>query len=134
MLSFLTKTAAELPKDIGFDFDWSNRKVWAVKGITPKKVHVSKLAWHLDVPFWEHGKDDYSVSARQVLENPKKYPQHAERIEKADLDYPIDVMKDARGRLTILDSLHRYAKAVGNGDTHVMLRELPRRRVAEIVK
>jgi hypothetical protein len=123
---------AQLPADVGFDFDWSDEKVWNLPGVATTSVPVSVLDWHLDTPFWDYEGENYCLSPRQVLDDPGQYGEHASRIKNAQLNYPIDVMKDSRGKLTILDGLHRFVKAMSDGQSQVTVREIPRSRIPEI--
>ena len=122
----------EIIKEVGFDFDWSNEKVWKLD-IQPVEMDIKELEWHFDIPFHWHDGEIYNLTSREILESPEKYPQEYQRTLKADLKYPIDVMKN-KGRWLILDGLHRLMKASINKQEKVWVRIIPRERIADIKK
>ena len=66
--------------------------------------HMRGLLWLLDYPIWENGRE---LTPRTVINNPKKYPEHYNRILLADSDtYPIIIYKNH-----IVDGAHRVSKA-----------------------
>lgn len=118
-------------KEYGFDFYWDNAKVWKLKAPVTQ-LAVSELEWHFDVPFLWEGEGKYNLSARQVLENPDQHREEYDRMLRADTVHPIDVMEN-KGRLVILDGLHRLMKAYLNKKTHVYARIIPRRFIQDII-
>ena len=125
----------ELPKiikDVGFDFNWSEEKVWALQ-IPTVDMDVAKLEWHLDVPFWWTNNGFYNLAPREVINNPEKYKEEYERTMKADLKYPIDIIEN-KGRWLILDGLHRLMKAYILNMKTVKVRIIPRDKIPEILK
>ena len=123
----------ELPKiikDVGFDFDWSEEKVWALQ-IPTVDMDVAKLEWHLDVPFWWTNNGFYNLAPREVVNNPEKYKGEYERVLNADLKYPLDVMF-WRGRWLFLDGLHRFVKAYLQGEKIVKVRKIPQEAIPQI--
>jgi len=70
----------------------------------------------------------------QVISNPKKYKYQYRRIMGADLKYPIEVMKNKKGKWEILDGLHRLVKAKVLGQTVVKVRKVPYSKIKEILK
>ncbi len=125
-----------LPKiiqEVGFDFSWDVEKVWKLDEPTVR-VPIETLLWHFEIPFWEtEGTDDYNLSVWQTLADPEKEKSHWQKILAADLAYPIDVMPN-KGRLLILDGLHRLAKSYLRGKKEVDIRIIPRSRIAEITE
>lgn len=118
---------------VGFDFRWDNRKVWALE-IEPEEMPVSELEWILDIPFLAVDTDwGYELTAREVLENPDKYPYQIERTKKADIRYPIDIMWN-KERWLILDGLHRLMRQIMEGKTTVMVRKVSRDLIPQITK
>jgi hypothetical protein len=116
-------------KDAGFDFDWDEKKVWALD-VPSEWVPIGELSWHFDLPFLG---DDYALTPRQVLDNPGEHGAEYYRTMQADLIHPIDVMEN-KGRLLILDGLHRLMKASKEGHDKVAVRKIPRSRIPEILK
>lgn len=118
-------------KEYGFDFYWDNAKVWRLKApIT--LIAVADLEWHFDVPFLWEGEGKYNLCARDVLMHPKLHREEYDRVLAANSAHPIDVMEN-KGRLVILDGLHRLMKAHMNKQTHIQTRIIPRRFIPDIL-
>ena len=126
----------EKPKiieEVGFDFRWDNKKVWALE-VAPEQIPISELTWHLEIPFLAVDKPwGWELTAQEVLDNPEKYTYQIERTNNADTSYPIDIMMN-KGRWLILDGLHRLMKHVMNGDEKVMVRKIDRTFIPQIQK
>ena len=98
----------QIIKDVGFDFSWSEEKVWALE-VPVEEMSIKELIWHFDIPFlWED--DVYNLKPQDVIDNPENHKKEYERTMKADLIHPIDIMEN-KGRWLILDGLHRLMKA-----------------------
>ncbi len=127
---------SETPKiiqDVGFDFDWNSPKVWALDEPTVE-MPIDELIWHFDIPFWDkEGTDEYNLKPWDLIKNPETEPTHFQKIQQADLRYPIDIMQN-KGRWVILDGLHRLVKAYLNGEKIVHVRKISRERIPEILK
>ena len=124
-------TFPQVIKDVGFDFRWDSRKVWALEEPTVE-MPMSELAWHLDIPFWDsEGTDAYNLTPKEVIDHPEHEPTHWRLIQEADASYPIDVMEN-KGRWLILDGLHRLVKEYLAGKAVVKVRKIPRSRIPEI--
>jgi len=128
----------EIPKiikDVGFDFNWDSRKVWALD--EPEvEIDINELMWHFDIPFWEiKDTDDYNLSPNEVIKNQHKdeHSEHWRKIQEADIKYPIDIMEN-KGRWLILDGLHRLVKLYIRGEKKIRVRKIPRARINEIIK
>lgn len=124
-----------LPKsieEVGFDFDWSNEKVWALD-ITPEKMSMRNLEWHFDLPFWNTENGFYNLTPYEVLNNPDVYVEEFERIQNANLDYPLDIMF-WKNKWLLLDGLHRLAKAKVQGMRSVKVRKIPQSAITTIKK
>lgn len=121
----------QIIKDIGFDFDWSEPKVWALE-VLVEEIDINELTWHFDIPFlWENGV--YNLKPQEVIDSPESHKEEYERTMKADTSHPIDIMEN-KGRWLILDGLHRLVKAHMRGMKKVKVRKIPRERIAEITK
>ncbi len=116
---------------VGFDFDWHNPKLWALD-LPIEDMAVNELTWHFDYPFWRDGDTWFVVRPRDVLANPDKYPEHRDRIAKADIDLPLHIMWH-KGRWVFLDGMHRLAKAVQEGRKTVKVQKVPEERIEEIL-
>ena len=102
-----TEDIPQIIKDVGFDFDWSEEKVWALD-VPAEEMDIQELTWHFDIPFlWENGV--YDLKPQEVIDEPEKHKEEYERTMKADLVHPIDIMEN-KGRWLILDGLHRLIK------------------------
>ena len=52
----------QIIKDVGFDFTWDSKKVWALD-IPIEEMDIQDLIWHFDIPFWEiEDTDDYNFT------------------------------------------------------------------------
>ncbi len=120
-------------KDVGFDFRWDSKKVWALD-IPAEEMDMQDLIWHFDIPFWEiEDTDDYNLTPWEVINEPEKHSPHYKKVQEADLKYPIDIMEN-KGRWLILDGLYRLVKAHMQGLKKVMVRKIPREKIPEISK
>ena len=109
----------------GFTFSWDEKEVWKLD-VPVETMAVELLEWHFDLPFWNEDSKPYSLSAREVMENPEHCQAHYKRILAADTNFPIDVaMHPDTGKWLILDGLHRLAKLHLEGVTHVLVRKIP---------
>ncbi|MGD0328258.1 MAG: hypothetical protein ABSB00_00915 [Minisyncoccia bacterium] len=122
----------QIIKDVGFDFSWSEEKVWALD-VPVEEMAISELVWHFTIPFLWEGGGVYNLTSQEVLDNPDAHKAEYERTMKADIAHPIDIMQN-KGRWLILDSLHRLMKAEILGMDNVQVRKIPRERISEIVK
>ena len=95
-------------KDVWFDFSWDERKVWDLN-IEQTEIDIEDLIWHLELPFWSYGWNNYILTIIDVVENKEKYKEHYSRIINSNIDYPIDIMFN-KWKWVILDWLHRLAK------------------------
>src|SRR3989338_4045596 len=118
----------KIPKiieDVGFDFRWDSKKVWKLD-IPTTEMDIQELVWHFEIPFWElDDADDYNLTPQQVISGIKGTKAHQEKINKADLKHPIDIMEN-KDRWLILDGLHRLVKAYQIGMKKVSVRKIPR--------
>lgn len=125
----------ELPdiiKQVGFDFDWENEKVWRLN-IPVTEMNIKELTWHFDIPFHWHKGGVYNLTSREIIENPHVHKDEYQRTMKADLKYPIDIMEN-KGRWLILDGLHRLMKAYIQGMEKINVRIIPREKILEILR
>ncbi len=126
----------KLPKiiqDIGFDFDWDNKKVWSLN-IPVEEIDIESLEWHLDVPFWNKPPDGYyDLTPNEVLTDQEKYKEEFKRIMESDLSHPLDIMF-WKGRWLMLDGLHRLVKAKELDYKKVKVRKLNRNHIPLIKK
>jgi len=123
----------QIIKDVGFDFRWDVRKVWALD-IPVTEMDINELLWHFEIPFWELADtDDYNLTPNAVINKEAGTRQHREKIENADTSYPIDIMEN-KGRWLILDGLHRLVKLYEQGARTIKVRIIPREKIPDITK
>lgn len=118
--------------EYGFDFNWDEKKVWELDYPT-EELDIEKLEWHFKVPFWDWDNKRYNLTPNQVLNDSKKYQEQYERIMNSDISYPIDIMEN-KGKLVILDGLHRLTKCKILRMTKVKVRIIPREEIKNISK
>lgn len=119
-------------KDVGFNFHWSEEKVWALD-IPVEEMDIWELQWHFEIPFWNTPNGYYDLKPDDVLANPEKYKEEFERTMKADLKHPLDVMF-WKGRWLLLDGLHRLVKAKQLSLEKVKVRKIPQKFISQILK
>ena len=127
----MEKDIPQIIKDVGFDFDWSEEKVWALN-IPVELINIDELTWHFNIPFlWEKGV--YNLKPREVIDNPEVHKGEYDRTMNADLQYPIDIMEN-KGRWLILDGLHRLMKSFILKNNQVQVRKISRDKISEIIQ
>ena len=125
----------QIIKDVGFDFSWDEKKVWALD-VPVSQIDIGELLWHFNIPFLSEGDGIYNLTPREVLVQPGLHNKEYKRMLVVDLRYAIDIMEN-KGRWTILDGLHRLMKMVFYGIYgvgQVDVRRIPREKIPEIVK
>jgi len=128
---YMNEEIPQIIKDVGFDFDWSEEKVWALD-VPVEEIDISELTWHFDVPFlWEDGV--YNLKPCEVIDDPDAHKDEYKRTMKANLIHPIDVMEN-KGRWLILDGLHRLMKATILKMNKIRVRKIPREKIPEILE
>jgi hypothetical protein len=88
---------------------WQLGKLWALD-LRVEPVEVADLLWMFDLPLWQLNGERFKVTPNQVAATPMNFRPHYERVMDADLDFPIHLVA-YRGRLVVLDGLHRLLKA-----------------------
>ena len=126
---------SKIPKiigDVGFDFHWDSKKVWKLD-VPTTDMDIEKLVWHFEIPFWGKGStNDYNLTPQEVIDRKSGTKEHFEKVKKADLKHPIDIMEN-KGRFLILDGLHRLVKAYISGMKKVNVRIIPREKIPKII-
>ncbi|MFO6425498.1 hypothetical protein [Motilimonas sp. KMU-193] len=129
-----------IPKELkGFilPFNWDVNKVWGL--LAPiEDVELSDFEFLFELPFWSSRPNAgmlFDISPNQVLANMYLYPHQKERVEKADIQYPIDFIFE-NGTYYILDGLHRLArhKLLGNRTVKVRRHKLEIRTKIQVNK
>lgn len=96
---------------------WDNTRLWALD-LPTIQLPVDLLRWHYTLPWWRHDGRWFQLTPTQVLERPDDFPEHRDRIERADLSYPLHVTR-RRGRWLVIDGIHRLVKADSEGAASV---------------
>ena len=78
-------------------------------------INVNEYEDYLDNDCWGYfnKKKRIKITPKIVLENPKKYKKHINRINNAKLKYPIIIYKD-KHKSYIIDGVHRLINAIKN--------------------
>lgn len=127
----MQKVKPKVIEDVGFDFSWSEKKVWALS-YPVLEVPMKELRWHFDIPFWNKPNGGYyDLTPNEVLANPEKYQEEYKRILNADLSHPVDIMTN-KGRWLILDGLHRLVKFKMLNKDNIKVRKIPREAIPQI--
>src|SRR5574343_1942902 len=119
----MTKAIPESLRAHILPFDWDVRRVWS-RAAECLRRPVADYAYLLDLPLWSSipGRGMlFDISPRAVIEAPQRSTYQAERLARADLRYPIDVLV-LEGRHWILDGVHRIAKHVALGVPTLIVR------------
>ena len=127
-----TQKLPQVIKEVGFDFHWSNEKVWNLD-IPIEEMVMSELEWHFDVPFWNKPGGYYDLTPMEVLTVSDEYKEEFEKIMNSDLSYPLDIMF-WKGRWLMVDGLHRLVKAKKIGMKTVKVRKLSQQHIPLIRK
>ncbi len=113
-----TEHAFDLP------FWRDNEKLWALD-VPTEEMQIDELRWILDIPFWENEQGDIVIAPNEVIQNADQYPGHRDRINGGDTSFPLDIMKNRKGKWLTLDGLHRLVKLVLEGASTVQVRKIP---------
>jgi hypothetical protein len=92
-------------------FNWDVRKVWALKADVVR-VSCSEFAYLLELPLWSSVPNQgllFDTCPMEVICNPNVSVYQHQRLQKIELQYPIDVLV-IRDKRWILDGVHRIAK------------------------
>ena len=112
------------PHAFDLPFWRDNNKLWALK-VPAEDMDIDELRWILDVPFWEDAEGNIVVIPNEVINDLDRYPIHRDKLKAADTSYPIDIMRNKKGKWLTLDGLHRLVKLVMEGEHTVRVRKIP---------
>ena len=90
-----------------------DRLVMLTSGLNPESVPLASIK-EIDEPYWSTGAS-HSPTCREIVE-------HTRFIEEADLSFPVILSSDGR----VMDGMHRVAKALLQGRTHIDVVRFPR--------
>lgn len=101
-----------------------NQKLWALK-VPVEEMNIDELLWIFDIPFWEDKDGNIVITPIEVINNMDTYPFHRDKILNSDTSYPIDIMKNKKGKWLTLDGLHRLVKLHLNKVSKIQVRKIP---------
>lgn len=113
------------------EFEIDATLLWGLE-LQPQSIAVHTVFWMLELPVWPERGIPFSLRPVDVIRMPGKHLEHAQRIERASLNFPIDVLP-YRNRLVILEGCHRTAKAAMEGMPTISARVVPPYRIPEII-
>lgn len=119
-------------KDIGFEFGWDEKKVWELD-LPVIDMDIKELIWHLNIPFFSLGDQRHCLTPMEVINNPAGHQKEYQRTAQADLSYPLDIMEN-KGRLLLLDGVHRLMKAYIQNKKYLKVRLVPRSKILMIIE
>ena len=119
-------------KEVGFDFDWDNEKVWALD-IAVAEMPIQELEWHFEIPFWNTRNGYYDLKPIDVIENPKEFSEEFDKVMSSDVVFPLDIMF-WKNRWLLLDGLHRLLKLKQLGKQKIKVRKVPTSAISLIRK
>jgi hypothetical protein len=99
----------EALRDVFPPYQWQLEKLRELD-LKVEPVEIADLVWMFDLPLWQLEGERFKVTPHQVAETPMNFRAHYQRVMDADLDFPINLVA-YRGRLVVLDGLHRVLKA-----------------------
>ena len=122
-------------QELFFDFHWDAPRLYALQAEVEME-QVQRLTAAMDLPIWQRRPDQvvFDLRPREVLDEPTAHPDHDRRIEQADLNYPLLMMKNRRGDWTIMDGYHRLAQCIRKDIKTVNVIRLPRTAIQQIQK
>jgi hypothetical protein len=113
-------------KEHAFDLPFwrDNKKLWALE-VKTEEMPIDELVWIFDVPFWEDEDGNIVITPKEVINDMEAYPYHRDKILNSDTTYPLDIMKNNKGKWLTLDGLHRLAKLFLNKESNIKVRKIP---------
>jgi hypothetical protein len=97
--------------------DWDRERLWRLD-LAGSRLGLEELRWHFELPWWRNNGAWFQVTPSQFRANPTAYPEHVDRVARADLALPLHVIR-RRGRWLILDGIHRLLKADMRGQNTI---------------
>lgn len=98
--------------------EWDREVLWSI-GRPSRPVALADLRWHHPLPWWRGGDGRwFQVSPAAYMADPARFPEHRERIASLDPGHPLRAVR-RRGRVQILDGIHRLVRAEIDGRSHL---------------
>lgn len=112
-----------LPEILNIGFKIDEPTLWSID-IPVEEMLISEIEYNLDIPYFEkEGTDDWNLTPRMLIENLDTEISHANKMDNADLKYPIDIYLH-QDKWIILDGVHRFTKVVLQGDKTIRVRKV----------
>lgn len=117
--------------------NWDNKKIWALD-LPTDYAKLSDFTWLTELPWWGgiDGSDGrspwFKVSPLEVIRYPNAYPIHMDRIDNADVSYPIHAIR-RNGKSVIVDGVHRLCAQYMAGEEWVKVKWLKAEHLPLIV-
>ena len=89
-----------------------------------KYVDIKKFTPLLETKVWKDRELNKCYSPMEVISDPRKYAKQINRINDANLNYPIIVEKTRKDEYPIIDGVHRITKAYISGKNKIEIYEL----------
>ncbi len=130
----MRKFIPELIQEHILPFNWDVKKVWTLecKSVATPRSHFDYL---LGLPLWSSKPNMgmlFDISPLEVLGDKSRSPYQYDRVVKADLSWPIDLL-EWKGKTWVLDGVHRIAKSYLQKDSNISVR-LHNERVIPAIK
>ncbi len=133
LLKVVDKKMPTIPDSINTQFKIEEEKLRAME-IPVETIDITELANNLDIPYLEQlWTDDWNLSPRMLIENFDKETHHAGVVQKADLQYPIEIYF-FKWQWIIIDGVHRFTKAMMQWDTTIKVRRISDEVVNQVKK
>jgi hypothetical protein len=119
----MSKIVPDILKDHVLPFNWDVRKVWDLKADVIE-VPTSEFVYLLKLPLWSSVPKQgllFDICPMDVINDPQVSIYQAQRLQEAELRYPIDILA-SKGRRWILDGIHRIAKNISLNKSSLAIR------------
>jgi hypothetical protein len=116
-----------------FPFAFKMKEMWDSDKET-QEVNIDQLKWNLEFPWWETYEGvPYNLSPKEVLADIDKYPIHKDRINNADMSYPLILVQTKQNRWLIFDGMHRFLKEILDGKKTVSCQKFTIKEMEEYI-
>lgn len=107
-------TRPKILTDAGYEIYCDTKKLRELS-VPVIDFEIEKLIWNFSLPLWEKdGTDDWNLTPHDVIDKINGSSTHQERVQQADLQYPI-LLTEKNGKWLIIDGVHRTVKAFQAG-------------------
>lgn len=112
----------EFLKKAGYEFYIDSEKLWDLD-VPEEEMNISELLWHFEIPIWGTDGEDWNLTPQDVIDGKEGIGYHKQKVEEADLDYAILVIKN-KDKWVILDGVHRLVKAYQLGKKTIKVKKV----------